>query len=334
MTIVPRAENDIFRLAPVSDIMVNPVNTQGAMGKGLAAEFKVKHPAMYKSYREMCLSGKLKIGKIQVVKDPTSRYRIVNLPTKDHYMDRSEVSYIRDGLRALRRYLTQPENKYATVAMPMLGCGEGRLGYEAVIPEFYDQLDDLDAVVMLSMRPEFMPHVPKYLGIIGPRVYGCPEFPNRGGMNPNYELEVGQIKTGVVQALLDQELTFADFDALVSGGANGVDRVAIGQSYEDPYRAQSIATEQMPDRRPIICFADWDKFGNYAGMRRNRTIMDIATHIVAFLPPHIRSVGTVEMVKMIKRHNAKVGIESPYYKHLTVIGNDVDVGAAENHVAL
>lgn len=323
MTLVYKPETDMFRLAPIADIMVNPVNTLGAMGKGIAKEFKDRHPEMYMRYKKVCQEGKLRIGRIHVVKDTSVNYKIVSLPTKEDWRDASRVEYIEEGLKALRRYLEKPENRFMTVVMPMLGCGEGRLGYEAVMPSFKEYLDDLTNIVIVCQQPTYMDHLPKYLGIVGPRVFAAPTLPKSRTPNPHYEEQCSYVKDGVVSALQGWGLSYSNFDAIVSGGADGVDRVACGMSYEDPYQASSIALTELPDKKPFICFADWERRGLSAGMKRNYVIADIATHIVAFLPEGVRSIGTVEMVKLIRRLQTKYP-EGDYNRPLlTVIGNDV-----------
>ena len=37
-----------------AECLVNPVNCVGVMGKGLAYEFKIKYPNMYKDYIKIC----------------------------------------------------------------------------------------------------------------------------------------------------------------------------------------------------------------------------------------------------------------------------------------
>lgn len=323
MTLVYKPETDMFRLASIADIMVNPVNTLGAMGKGIAKEFKERHPEMYLRYKKVCLEGKLRIGKIHVVKDTSVNYKIVSLPTKEDWRDASRPEYIEEGLRALRRYLEKPENKYMTVIMPMLGCGEGKLGYEVVDPLFREYLDDLTNIVIVCKQPAFMDHLPKYLGIVGPRVFGAPTLPKSSTPNPQYQEQKDCVLAGVDAALKSWGLTYSDFDGIVSGGADGVDRVACGMSYEDPLYPESIASRHFGNVRPFICFADWDRRGLSAGMKRNYVIADIATHIVAFLPDGIRSIGTVEMVKLIRRLQGKYPQGDYNHPELIVVGNDV-----------
>lgn len=61
--------------------LVNTVNCEGVMGKGLALQFRHKYPQMYEGYVRVCKDGGLKIGMLQIVEVDgklllTSRRRI------------------------------------------------------------------------------------------------------------------------------------------------------------------------------------------------------------------------------------------------------------------
>lgn len=292
MPLVRRALRDLFVLAPYVDAMVNAVNCVGAAGKGIALEYRTRHPAMYTNYKKHCLDGSLHIGKIHTYKDSQTPYTIVNLPTKRHFADASDPDDIKRGLFALRRWLEHPSRQLITLAMPMLGCGEGRLGYEIMEPVFFELLDDLDNVIHLAMLPEKMDHIPKYLAIIGPRAY----------------TDRDAIDRGIQEALWSWGLTWTDFDAIVSGGASGVDSVACGIDRKDPTYEESLTKKYHP-ALPIICKADWNRFGRSAGMIRNRTVVSIATHVIAFLPQGVPSVGTAGAVSFFRSHNKNLTTE-------------------------
>ncbi|MBI2395066.1 MAG: macro domain-containing protein, partial [Deltaproteobacteria bacterium] len=48
------------------DALVNTVNTEGVMGKGIALQFKKAYPAMYEAYRKAAKSGEVRLGSVQV----------------------------------------------------------------------------------------------------------------------------------------------------------------------------------------------------------------------------------------------------------------------------
>lgn len=66
--------------------LVNTVNTQGVMGKGIALQFKERYPNNYKSYRQACKDQKVVIGKMFITEEREmdgNKRLIINFPTKN-----------------------------------------------------------------------------------------------------------------------------------------------------------------------------------------------------------------------------------------------------------
>lgn len=127
-----------------AEALVNTVNTVGVMGKGIALQFKNQYPKNYKIYKEACKKGELKVGEVLVVKDGDilcEKY-IVNFPTKSHWRSSSKLSYIREGLAALKESIREYNIK--SVAIPPLGCGNGGLDWNIVKPMIIDALGEVD----------------------------------------------------------------------------------------------------------------------------------------------------------------------------------------------
>ncbi|MCB0485998.1 MAG: macro domain-containing protein [Flavobacteriaceae bacterium] len=122
------------------DIRINTINCVGAMGKGIALEFKNRYPNMYWEYKELCSANKIKPGKMWVWQNLYET--IINFPTKRHWKDNSRYDDIELGLNDLYRILQKQNNK--TVAIPALGCGNGGLNWKIVSKMIYDKLNDLD----------------------------------------------------------------------------------------------------------------------------------------------------------------------------------------------
>lgn len=53
-------QGDLFDSS--AQTLVNTVNCVGAMGKGIALEFKKRYPAMYKRYKELCEQGYITVN--------------------------------------------------------------------------------------------------------------------------------------------------------------------------------------------------------------------------------------------------------------------------------
>ena len=111
-----------------SEILVNPVNTMGIMGRGLAKMIKEKHPDVFINYRKACVEKRIKIGKHQLTKifDTNSEYQyVLNFATKKHWRDPSEYQYVEEGLEALKNDFKYLKN--VSIAFPLLGAGLGGL---------------------------------------------------------------------------------------------------------------------------------------------------------------------------------------------------------------
>ena len=114
--------------ASTAQVLVNPVNTEGIMGSGLAFQFKIRYMGMFHEYIRECRSGVLDIGKPTIYK--TSYKWILNFPTKRKWKDPSELEYIIQGLEMLVE--TYQELGIQSIAFPKLGCGYGNLEWSEV----------------------------------------------------------------------------------------------------------------------------------------------------------------------------------------------------------
>lgn len=110
--------------------VVNTVNTVGVMGKGLAAEFKKRYPEMFKRYRELCRADRFHVGQLWLWKGPDQW--VLNFPTKEHWRNPSQISYIQAGLQKFVE--SYQERGITEIAFPRLGCGNGGLDWGEVRP--------------------------------------------------------------------------------------------------------------------------------------------------------------------------------------------------------
>src|SRR5450432_3839872 len=85
-------------LAAEVDALVNTVNAEGVMGKGLALQFKKAFPETFASYEQACKAGEVVPGRMHIVKRLASPKFIINFPTKKHWRQPSKIEFIRDGL--------------------------------------------------------------------------------------------------------------------------------------------------------------------------------------------------------------------------------------------
>ena len=122
--------------------ITNTVNCVGIMGKGIAAEFKKKYPAMYEDYKNRCYAKKIQPGQPYPYFDKLQNITIINFPTKNHWRSPSHLSDIIKGLDYFIAHIT--DWKIQSLAMPPLGCGNGGLDWAVVGPIIYQKLANLN----------------------------------------------------------------------------------------------------------------------------------------------------------------------------------------------
>lgn len=108
--------------------LVNSVNCDGIVGKGISSQFKDKYLASYISYVMKCENGELVMGKLHYYK--YNDRIIVNFPTKDQSKQPSKIEYIEKGLLKLAHLIK--DRKIKSIAIPKLGCGSGGLNWSEV----------------------------------------------------------------------------------------------------------------------------------------------------------------------------------------------------------
>lgn len=121
-------KGDLF--SSPAQVLVNTVNLDGVMGKGIALQFKKLYPDMFKQYQFYCEQKMLQIGKLWIYKTPNKW--ILNFPTKNHWRNKSKMEYIEKGLQKFVD--TYIDRGITSIAFPKLGCGNGGLDWKDVKP--------------------------------------------------------------------------------------------------------------------------------------------------------------------------------------------------------
>lgn len=136
-----------------SEALVNTVNTEGIMGAGIALQFKKAFPENFKLYEKASKSGKIKIGNIFVTETGslTNPKFIINFPTKKHWRHPSKLSWIKEGLEDLRNFIIR--KKIRSIAIPPLGCGNGKLNWKDVKPLIIEAIDGIEDLEVLLFEP-------------------------------------------------------------------------------------------------------------------------------------------------------------------------------------
>ncbi len=139
--------------------LVIPINTMGVMGAGVAKAAAVRYPWVLESQQQVIDSTGLSVGRLYNCEAPKKEPHqkmaaydqddpdLILFPTKKHWKDPSQYSYIFDGLRelngALYWYMTAGTNENRTVGIPALGCGLGGLRWDFVLQIMDETLNDV-----------------------------------------------------------------------------------------------------------------------------------------------------------------------------------------------
>lgn len=132
-----------------TDAIVNTINCDGVMGAGIALEFGLRYPDMYKDYEIKCKNGLIYVGQVDYYKDASGK-TIINFPTKIHFKYPSRIEWVESGLKAFSE--SYKDSGFNSVAFPKLGTSKGGLDWNQVRPlmEKYLAPLELDVVICLD----------------------------------------------------------------------------------------------------------------------------------------------------------------------------------------
>lgn len=128
-----------------AQVIVNTVNCEGYMGKGLALAFKRKYPEMFLVYQQECKTGKLRIGRPTLYKETYPW--ILNFPTKKFWRPPSKIEYLEQGLAYFVANYKKAGIK--SIAFPKLGAQNGKLSWDDVGPLMAKYLSQVDIDVYI-----------------------------------------------------------------------------------------------------------------------------------------------------------------------------------------
>ena len=132
------------------EALVNSVNTVGVMGKGVALMFKERYPDNFREYAQACEDGAVQLGRVFATetKELFGPRWILNFPTKGHWRFNSRLEWIERGMQDLVTVIDQLQIR--SIAIPPLGCGNGRLEWrhvKRIIVEELDRIENIEAWV-------------------------------------------------------------------------------------------------------------------------------------------------------------------------------------------
>lgn len=133
------------------DAIVNTVNAEGVMGKGLALQVKNAFPDVFAEYARACKQGAVAVGSMHVVHRATRPRFVINFPTKKHWRHPSKLEYIDSGLADLVMQVRKLDIR--SIAIPPLGCGLGGLDWSEVKPRIIEAFGPLPEVRVVLFEP-------------------------------------------------------------------------------------------------------------------------------------------------------------------------------------
>lgn len=120
--------------------IVNTINCVGVMGAGIALEFRLRYPEMYKKYVNLCNEKKIAPGMLWLYKSPEKW--VLNFPTKNDWKDPSEEEYLHKGLEKF--IATYKVKNIQSIAFPLLGADKGKIDSETSLSIINFYLKNID----------------------------------------------------------------------------------------------------------------------------------------------------------------------------------------------
>lgn len=122
--------------------ITNTVNTVGVMGAGLALEFRLRVPEMYRMYRDKCDRGEIQIGKYWIYDKPNrTGKKILNFPTKRNFNQPSQLDYLSEGLEFFAE--NYQKDQISSIAFPILGSHLGKISQNTALAMMEQYLENL-----------------------------------------------------------------------------------------------------------------------------------------------------------------------------------------------
>lgn len=115
---------NVFKIEDVESF-AHGCNCAGAMGKGIAVEFKKKFPNMYKEYKSLCYEGDFNLG--DVYDYYTGKGYVYNLGTQLTWKKKADINAIEKALKKM--LILASEAGIKKIALPRIGAGLGGLDW-------------------------------------------------------------------------------------------------------------------------------------------------------------------------------------------------------------
>lgn len=121
------SEGDIFEIENVTSY-AHGCNCAGAMGRGIALQFRNRFPQMYEKYKSLCKEKRFMLGDVFIY--PYEHGFIYNLATQRNWRTKADLGAIEESLSKMFEHASV--SKIYSIALPKLGAGLGGLNWEDV----------------------------------------------------------------------------------------------------------------------------------------------------------------------------------------------------------
>jgi hypothetical protein len=115
-----------------ADAFVNTINCVGAMGAGIALEFKKRYPEMFADYQIQCKKKLIRPGDCYGYYDKDHGIYLLGLAVKNDWHYWSTLEWLESSLKSLKLFIL--ENDIKSVNMPLPGGKNGRRGPFGKVP--------------------------------------------------------------------------------------------------------------------------------------------------------------------------------------------------------
>lgn len=182
-------------------VVVSTVNCVGVMGKGIALDFKLRYPEMFKEYQKRCFKHILKPG--QILPYTKSSPIILKFAIKDDWKDPSKIEWVEETLQKFVD--TYKKLGISSVAFPWMGAMNGGIPLETIkslTRKYLSALNDLDVEVY-----DFDPNVPCDLYnaleyIVNEDIYTPSELENMSNIKARYWIKIiDAVKDGKIKSV-------------------------------------------------------------------------------------------------------------------------------------
>jgi O-acetyl-ADP-ribose deacetylase (regulator of RNase III) len=141
-----------------ADAIVNPANSGGSMGGGVAGV--IRRAAGAEVEAEAIRSAPIPVGSAVMTKGGASRFHgIIHAPTMTRPAEVIPVENVRKATRAA--LLLAAEKKIAKIALPGMGTGVGRVSPEAAAEAMIDEIaafkgGSIEKIILVDVSPEMV----------------------------------------------------------------------------------------------------------------------------------------------------------------------------------